>query len=217
MSTLREPSCTLRILAGDGSASVKRWRKAPRDHLELVVPVSEIMTRDVLCVRADVSVEALANLFLEQGIHGAPVVTEAGRLMGFVSMTDLIREQHDDGDTSAKAEAEPSLGGEADAITSAYSGFHLEEIPRATVADVMTQNVVTVWESLPARKAAALMAFEGAHRLPVVARDRKVVGMLSALDVLRWLARQEGYLIPDELRLHRRSSTGWKSPSPVEP
>jgi CBS domain-containing protein len=40
------------------------------------------------------------------------------------------------------------------------------------------------------------MAFEGVHRLPVVSDGGEVVGILSALDVLRWFGRRAGYLIP---------------------
>ena len=42
--------------------------------------------------------------------------------------------------------------------------------------------------------AAALMATECVHRIPVVSRaDGSVVGIVSSLDVLGWLARQHGY------------------------
>jgi hypothetical protein len=37
------------------------------------------------------------------------------------------------------------------------------------------------------------MAFEGMHHLPVVADSGKLMGMLSALDLLNWIARHAGY------------------------
>jgi CBS-domain-containing membrane protein len=37
------------------------------------------------------------------------------------------------------------------------------------------------------------MAFEGTHHLPVVDAFGTLVGMVSALDVLDWMARQAGY------------------------
>jgi CBS-domain-containing membrane protein len=37
------------------------------------------------------------------------------------------------------------------------------------------------------------MAFEGLHHVPVVSDSGQVVGMLSVLDVLNWLARNIGY------------------------
>jgi CBS domain-containing protein len=41
--------------------------------------------------------------------------------------------------------------------------------------------------------AAALMASEGVHHLPVIGDYGRVIGMLSTLDVTRWLAREAGY------------------------
>ena len=39
------------------------------------------------------------------------------------------------------------------------------------------------------------MAYEGVHQIPVVASDRKIVGLIAALDVARWLAQHDGYLV----------------------
>ncbi len=45
-------------------------------------------------------------------------------------------------------------------------------------------------------QAAALMAYEGVPQLAVVTRSGEVVGQVSALDVARWLAEQDGYILP---------------------
>jgi CBS domain-containing protein len=66
--------------------------------------------------------------------------------------------------------------------------------PGAVVADVMTPIAFTLDERAPLTHAAALMAIEGVHRVPVVAEDGQVVGILSALDIARWLAKQEGLI-----------------------
>ncbi|MBW2213707.1 MAG: CBS domain-containing protein, partial [Deltaproteobacteria bacterium] len=41
-----------------------------------------------------------------------------------------------------------------------------------------------------------LMAYEGIHRLPVVDAAGKVVGLLSSLDILHWLACKTGNAVP---------------------
>jgi CBS domain-containing protein len=65
-----------------------------------------------------------------------------------------------------------------------------------TVSDLMTRKVLALPDWTPLAKAAAIMAFEGVYRIPVLSSDRTVLGLLSALDVLRWLAEREGYLLP---------------------
>jgi CBS domain-containing protein len=37
------------------------------------------------------------------------------------------------------------------------------------------------------------MTIEGVHRVPVIDHGGKVVGMISSLDVMRWVAAEDGY------------------------
>jgi CBS domain-containing protein len=53
--------------------------------------VSEIMTRDVITVDCDQSVEECENLMMEKGIRHLPVY-EGNKLMGFLSVRDVLRE-----------------------------------------------------------------------------------------------------------------------------
>ncbi len=54
--------------------------------------------------------------------------------------------------------------------------------------------------------AAALMASERVHRVVVVA-SKRVVGMVSALDVLTWLARRDGLMVDEHPKSGRRVSS----------
>lgn len=47
-------------------------------------------------------------------------------------------------------------------------------------------------ESASIALAAALMNYEGVHQLPVT-RGRRLIGMVDALDLLKWLAARSGY------------------------
>jgi len=63
------------------------------------------------------------------------------------------------------------------------------------VADIMMRTAFCLSENESIAKAAGLMAFEGVHRVPVVGARGSVVGVVSPLDIMRWLARQNGYPI----------------------
>ncbi len=150
------------------------------------VPVSAVMTSDVVCVQKDLSVEALTSLFLERGFSGAPVVDEDGRPIGLVSKTDLVRERRDD---NGLEEREPLYVREGGGVEYELGpGFHAAPIARATVADIMMPIVFALPENATVAKASSLMVFEGVHRIPVVSSDGRVVGILSSLDILSWLA-----------------------------
>lgn len=148
-------------------------------------PVSAIMTADVLCVRADVSVDALVPLLLKHGVSGVPVVDASGKPVGVVSKTDLLRERYENGDTlelRASDARDPA-------------GYHESSAGRWLVADVMASMTFSLPEDATVAQACALMAYEGVHRLPIVCAEGKVIGILSALDVLRWVATADGYLL----------------------
>jgi CBS domain-containing protein len=125
------------------------------------MPISAIMTSDVVCVRSDVAIEDLASLLTERKISGVPVVDAAGEPVGVVSKSDLVRNGH----------------------------------RRGTVADIMTGVTLGLPEWSTIAQAAALMAYEGVHRLPVTGSDGTVVGIVSAMDILRWTAQQAGYVV----------------------
>jgi CBS domain-containing protein len=75
-------------------------------------------------------------------------------------------------------------------------GLRVYEPAPLTAGDVMSPVAFSLPESSNIGQAAALMAFEAVHGLPVVADAGEVVGIVSALDILRWFGQCSGYLIP---------------------
>jgi len=130
-----------------------------------LTPVSEIMERDVIAVTPDLGIEDLEELLLMKSISGAPVVNEFGKPIGIVSKTDLLHRKGAPGSHGVK------------------------------VRDIMMRTAYCVAKDEPIARAAGLMAFEGIHRVPVVGARGLVAGVVSPLDVMRWLARQHGYPI----------------------
>jgi CBS domain-containing protein len=165
-------------------------------------PVTEIMTRDVVFARRDVSVEEMTRLLLERGLHGAPVVDQAGALIGFISITDLLRDRYERGDTDDTERPLAMARGTAGYDLGA--GFHVEELARATVGDLMMPFTISVASRAPITMAAALMSIEGVHRVPVVSPSGAVVGIVSALDILRFLAEADGYRAAPGVQHHQR-------------
>lgn len=159
-----------------------------------VTPIAEVMTAAVWCVTADVSVETVTAVFLERGISGAPVVDDDGFPIGLITKTDLLRERRVEGDTE---DHQPlrihTLAGDQIDLG---PGFHADRVARATVGEIMTPVAFTLPERAPLARAAALMSFEGVHRIPVVSDEGQVVGILSALDIVKWVARQDGFIVP---------------------
>lgn len=148
------------------------------------VPVTSIMTTDVLHVRPDTSLETLTELLLRTNLSRVPVVDARGKVVGMVSKTDLVAEQQQHADTGEGMEAEIPLrrGG-----SFREPGMHVHELG-ATVADVMTREVVALPETATVADAAALMATHQLHGVPIVSPAKRLLGMVSSLDVIAWVA-----------------------------
>lgn len=161
--------------------------------------ITGLISRDAVCVAPDLSVEGLTTLLLERGLNAVPVIDENRRLVGIASTADLLREVQDRGD--GEEERMPlDVPGRRGIEMELGDGFHATCLARATVEEIMTPCTFTVPETASVGQAAALMAFEGVGQLPVVGPGYKVVGTLTALDVMRWLAQQSGFLLPPAMR-----------------
>lgn len=65
-----------------------------------------------------------------------------------------------------------------------------------SAADVMTPAPVHIVEHTPLTRAAAIMASDEIHHLPVLGWGGRIVGVLSSTDILRYLGRPNVALIP---------------------
>jgi CBS domain-containing protein len=152
--------------------------------------VADLMSRNVLCVRPDLSLDAVMELFVESGLKAAPVLDDGGQLVGTVSESDVLIDVHAQAGTCESVPPRPDLP--ADLV---------HELPAVrTVADVMMPVALTLPESAPITQAAALMAFEGIYHVVILASSGQVVGILSAADLLHRLARADGYVLPSPRR-----------------
>jgi CBS domain-containing protein len=154
------------------------------------------MSSDVLCVRAEVDLDSARSILVERQISGVPVVDALGRPVGTLTRADLLREAHD---ASESASLEGSH--RPDPASAIEPGMRVTAEPR-TVGDVMTPLAISLPERASIARASALMASERIHRLPLVDHDGAVVGVISTLDVARWIAEQNGYVFSH--RTHAR-------------
>jgi CBS-domain-containing membrane protein len=141
----------------------------------------EIVPTEVACVHADASLEMATSLVMDRGLLCVPVVDADDRLIGIVSKTDLLRGRTDDDETQSSPVLEP--------------GFHVEEIATRTVSEIMTPCVHALPEDAPVAFGISLMAFESLHEVPIVGNDGRVLGVATALDILRWMAERMGYVL----------------------
>lgn len=144
-------------------------------------PVTVVMASPVVTVDPEAPVRDILRLFVAGGIGAAPVVDSRGEAIGVVSKTDVLRAVYDD----------PSCAGPGVAAELEVERDLPEGDSDVRARDLMTPAPLTVPESASVAEAAAIMAREHVHRLFVVGRAGTLAGVVSAMDLVRWLGRDE--------------------------
>ena len=153
--------------------------------------VRDIMQTAIVTIAPDAPLRAVQGVFVEQGIHGAPVVDEEGRVLGVITSMDLLR---------AASEGEEAVPDEP-----AYFRYDLdlhafdwsrapadlrERLPDAVAADVMTTEVVAVTPDAPVSEVARVLRENAVHRALVV-EDGELRGIVSAMDLVALLEARD--------------------------
>lgn len=141
----------------------------------------DLMTRDVVSVASDTTVQELARLLLEHKICGLPVVDKEGRIIGIVSEGDLV---YQDKKLHTPAFLE-ILGGVIYLENPNRLGQDLMKMTAAKVGDLMTTRVYTVKEDTSVEEIATIMVEKKVNRVPVVDGAGKLVGIVSRQDLIK--------------------------------
>ncbi len=160
----------------------------------------DLMKKDLVTILANESIDTLAALLDEEEVHGVPVVDGEGHPVGVVGRTDIAR--------AVAEQAEEGGARPTTRVATVEGSLDLEEIEpppteRVTlegrVADIMSDRIVQAPETATAGELARLMEKEGVHRILITDR-RRLVGLVSATDLLRCLADYEEALVPSPRR-----------------
>jgi CBS-domain-containing membrane protein len=152
--------------------------------------VADIMSKRVIATRPDLPIESLILLLVDEAIAAVPVVDAEHRPIGMASKSDLVfddyewAELRDEAVCLRRIARFPGAPDETDDV-------HLTELLRSkTVRDIMSGDPLTVTPATRIVDAARLMATRHVHGCPVVDADGRLVAMVTATDVARWVGAQ---------------------------
>lgn len=158
--------------------------------------VEDVMLTDVITVAPGTPLEEFLEIAEREGISGAPVVDEAGRPAGVISLHDVVRglraetaralAGHEAG-AGGTAEAESGEGAARRSVRERPGALAGESGRPRTVADVMTGSVFSLRPETGLAEAARILADAEIHRAPVL-REGRVVGLVTTFHLLRALA-----------------------------
>ena len=124
--------------------------------------ISTFMTRDVVSVRPEDSLEEVKKLLFERHFHHLPVVDSDGKLAGIITSWDLIK-----------------------------SNKRFEEYGDFKVKDLMTTKVATLGPNDLIGAAAMVFLKHLFHGLPIVDDDRTLLGIITTHDILKYEFQKE--------------------------
>lgn len=134
------------------------------------VPVSTIMTKNVIKLNTSDDLTKAESLFKKHNIRHIPVVN-GNTILGMLSYTDLLRISFAD-----------AVDDEDEVVdTTVYNMF--------TVEQVMAKNLVKVSPETTIRETAEILAKKEFHALPVCEGDL-LVGIVTTTDLIKYLIDQ---------------------------
>jgi CBS domain-containing membrane protein len=134
------------------------------------VPVSTIMTKEVIKLNISDTLTKAESLFKKHHIRHIPVVN-GNKIIGMLSYTDLLRISFADAIEDDEEEVD----------TTVYNMFSVEQ--------VMAKNLTSISPDATIKEAAEILASREFHALPVV-HGELLVGILTTTDLIRYLIDQ---------------------------
>jgi len=165
--------------------------------------ISQLMQPEVVVAREAQSLKEAAATLVAHGISGMPVCNESGQVVGVLSEADVLYKE--------RGRMEPRGG----ALAWLFEDDNAEARAKAqaqTVAEAMTTPAITIGPGATAAGAARLMLEHGINRLPVVAEDGRLIGIVTRADLVRAFTRAD-HEIAAEIRDDILQRVLWVNPS----
>jgi CBS domain-containing protein len=149
-----------------------------------MLKAKDIMTKDVITVKSDATIEELAKILIEHKISGVPVLNENGELSGIVTENDLISQN--------KRLHIPTFVRLFDAFIMLERPSKIEKeikkMAATIVDDICTKDVITITEDTPIEDIATIMAEKKVHLIPVV-EGKKIRGIIGKMDLIKGMVK----------------------------
>jgi CBS domain-containing protein len=142
------------------------------------IPVRDLMTKNVVAVKADAELHETARLLSENNISGMPVIDDNARVIGVISEADLLllagmKREHTFRDILRSLLGEP-----LPARKTGTRVHHVMSFPPITAkVDDSVGDVANIFDKRRIK------------RLPVVDDEGKLIGIISRGDIIRAISK----------------------------
>lgn len=167
-AALKEMNSFIDVTEGDlerifSLATLHTYRRQIGD-----LSLKDIMTREVVTIRPGTSLDEAWELLRKHHIRGLPVVDDARRMVGILTIADFLKVTDWRMCHTIRARIR----------------FMFSHHPVSSAAQIMTAPVTVAREDMHLTEAFRIFAERGINHLPVVNDQGKLVGILTRLDLL---------------------------------
>lgn len=146
--------------------------------------VKEVMATDIKSLSPETSAREALNMLSQMEISGLPVVNADGKLAGMFTEKDILRNilpSYLDKVGMFVYEENPK-------------GIRKKaaELDRIRVKEIMRKDVVAVDEDASLCEVARIMLIHKVRRIPVLNKEKKIVGIVARQDIIGGLFKESG-------------------------
>jgi len=147
----------------------------------------EIMTKNVTSLSADTNAQEALNLLQKMQISGLPVIDDKNKLLGMFTEKEILR--------NILPSYIENVGRFVYEENPKSIKKKFEDLVNFTVSQLMRKDVITVDENASLCEVARLMLVQKVRRIPVLDKEKRVVGIVAREDIIKAYAREAGWAI----------------------
>jgi CBS domain-containing protein len=146
----------------------------------------DLMTKNVIKVKADMTIRELSDILLKNKISGVPVVDDEDKLVGIVTEADIIKENIR---VQLPFYFDPLM------VTGYMIDFekyypNLTDYLNTKVEDIMNRRVKFASPETPLNEIADIMVYNKVNRVPIVDENKKIVGIITRADIIKTMIKK---------------------------
>ena len=145
--------------------------------------VESVMQRHPITIPDDATVQDAVDKMTEHHVSALPVVDDAQRLIGILTTSDLLRVMQD---AERTLDSDLAIYDQSSLITDLIR----DTIGTDEITNIMSGATITVPQGESMQQVAVLMLEKQVHHVPVVSKDNRLLGIVSAMDFVRLTAER---------------------------
>lgn len=158
------------------------------------IQVKEIMKKKVIAIKESTTLKELIGIFDKFTFHTLPVVDKENKVVGIVAFEDILKVLQPHPSYIMDMLRRTPLWEECEIKDFLETDIPPEIGVLCVASDLMNINVITITEEATITEVCPLMKLNQLRRIPVVDKEKHLVGIISLFDIILAVFKEKGIL-----------------------